>query len=472
MTSPPERIIASRRDLISPIQTGFSSLLHKVEAEGGCGVIGTASTQPIEGRHFFTALYQMRNRGNGKGGGIAVAGLDAKSLGVSEKILEGDYLLQIAYTSPALLSKVETEFVRPLFDIDHQEAINTVDDFHSIGLEVRPPDVKRYFVRVQESVSDEFARTHGLDGMPKEDIEDELVYRNTYQLNRKFYSPSGAEQAFVLSHGKNMLIFKVVGRGEQVIRYYKLEEFTGHVWIGHHRYPTKGRVWHPGGAHPFIGMHEALVHNGDFANYASICEYLKQRNIEPLFLTDTEVSVLLFDLWNRVYRAPLEYVLEAMAPTTERDFEMLPEEKKPIYQTIQSSTIHGSPDGPWFFIIARNDTRSREFQLIGITDTSMLRPQVFALQEGHNSIGLIASEKQAIDALLRSLHEDGKVPTPIADRYWNARGGSYTDGGAFIFSIRIDDGKPRLLCKNKFGRMIATTPTQQHRRGLNDASNA
>ena len=32
---------------------------------------------------------------------------------------------------------------------------------------------------------------------------------------------------------------------------------------------------------------------------------------------------------------------------------------------------------------------------MGITDTAMLRPQVFALQEGDASIGLIASEKQA-----------------------------------------------------------------------------
>ncbi len=63
--------------------------------------------------------------------------------------------------------------------------------------------------------------------------------------------------------------------------YYKLEDFKAHVWIAHQRYPTKGRVWHPGGAHPFVGINEALVHNGDFANYHSVCEYLRQRNIKP-----------------------------------------------------------------------------------------------------------------------------------------------------------------------------------------------
>ncbi len=121
-----------------------------------------------------------------------------------------------------------------------------------------------------------------------------------------------------------MMILKIVGYAEQVAQYYRLEDFKAHVWIAHQRYPTKGRVWHPGGAHPFIGMDEALVHNGDFANYYSVSEYLYQRNVVPLFLTDTEVSVLVFDLLNRVYGYPLEYIIESLAPTTEMDFDHLP----------------------------------------------------------------------------------------------------------------------------------------------------
>ena len=101
----------------------------------------------------------------------------------------------------------------------------------------------------------------------------------------------------------------------------------------------------------------------------------------PLFLTDTEVSVQVFDLMNRVYGYPLEYIIEALAPTGEMDFDHLPEEKQRIYRQIQAAHIHGSPDGPWFFIIARDHVGHKEFQLIGITDTAMLRPQVFALAE-------------------------------------------------------------------------------------------
>ena len=130
---------------------------------------------------------------------------------------------------------------------------------------------------------------------------------------------------------------------------------------------------------------------------------------------------------------------------------MLPAKRQEIYRLIQATHIHGSPDGPWFFIIARNDPEHQRYQLIGITDTSMLRPQVFALQEGEVQIGLICSEKQAIDATLSSLAQEDPRFCPVADHYWNARGGSYTDGGAYIFSLEPKNGHHVLTCYDKFG---------------------
>jgi glutamate synthase domain-containing protein 3 len=86
----------------------------------------------------------------------------------------------------------------------------------------------------------------------------------------------------------------------------------------------------------------------------------------------------------------------------------------------------------------------------------MLRPQVFALSDsGDVQIGLICSEKQAIDATLRSLAAEDSRFCPVADKYWNARGGSSTDGGAFIFTITPDqDGRDRLTCTDKFGNAV------------------
>jgi glutamate synthase domain-containing protein 1/glutamate synthase domain-containing protein 3 len=460
MTSPAEiveKLIRSRECLV-PVRA--QPPLRKGEAEGGCGVIGIACSEKIAGRHLLQSLQQMRNRGNGKGGGIAAAGLVAEELGVTREILENDYLLSVAYLDPATRAEVERTSIAPIFDVDSVFAVPRLDSAQS-ALEVRPPEVVLYFVRVKTGAVDEFQEENNLQlsadsGLSTSRIEDEIVYQNSFRLNRAFYASEGEKRAFVLSHGKNLLVLKMVGYGDDVVRYYQLENFHAHVWIGHHRYPTKGRVWHPGGAHPFSGLHEALVHNGDFANYASICEHLAQRNIYPLFLTDTEVSVLLFDLLHRTYGYPLEYVFEALAPTTERDFTLLPEQKQRIYRHLQTTHIHGSPDGPWFFLLAQSASAEHAFRLIGITDTSMLRPQVFALQQGDISIGFAASEKQAIDAALESLsHEDGRFWSR-ADLYWNARGGSHTDGGAFVFSVRENgNGSGGFSCTDKFGRPIS-----------------
>jgi len=438
--------------------------IHKSEVEGGCGVVGFASTVPVRGKHIFEPSIQMHNRGNGKGGGIAAVDLSHEDLGVSRSILEDDYLLLIALLDPEARSEIEEEFITPLMNVDKSERMPTVSDYRNIeGLETKPPDVWRYFVRVKGDALDGFIRETKLEDIDRRKAEDEFIYQNSFKINTKFYASLGEKRAFVLSHGRNMMILKVVGYAEDIVRYYKLEDFRAHVWIAHQRYPTKGRVWHPGGAHPFMGMHEALVHNGDFANYHSVVEYLEQRGRHPLFLTDTEVSVLLFDLLNRRYNYPLEYIIEAMAPTTELDFDMLPPEKQKIYHALQTMHIHGSPDGPWFFIIARNEPYDNYFQLIGITDTSMLRPQVFALVEGGDvQIGLIGSEKQAIDATLKSLSEEDKRFPFVADKYWNARGGSYTDGGAFIFTIRGDEKKKSLVCTNKFGEVVKTPEYQTH----------
>ena len=468
-----DRIIASRRGLVKglpPIPR------EKASEEGGCGVVGFASSVPVQGRHIFEPSIQMHNRGNGKGGGIAAACLDPSQLGVDLATLRDDYILQIALLDPEAENAVEQANITPFFKIDLKRKITPAADWQELGLPIKPPDIVRYLVRVKDAELDKFAREHNLSPSDRgsaalgpeararrefteaRGIEDEFVYQNSFRLNQRFYAALGEKQAFVMSHARNLMIFKIVGYAEQVVRYYGLEDLLAQVWIAHQRYPTKGRVWHPAGSHPFIGMNEALVHNGDFANYFSVCEYLKQHNISPQFLTDTEVSVQLFDLWRRVYQYPFEYVIEALAPTTELDFDRLPPDKQRLYRALQAMHLHGSPDGPWFFIIAHSDPDADAYRLFGITDTAMLRPQVFALQEGEVSIGLVASEKQAIDATLHSLAGEDPRFRLVADRYWNARGGSHTDGGAFCFTVQKSNGACSVACADKFGRPITAPP--------------
>ena len=140
-----EALIASRQSL----KEGASLPNRQAEAEGGCGVIGMASSVPISGRHLLQALGQMRNRGNGKGGGAAVVGLDPDFFGVQPTILANDYLLAIAYLDDLVRPQVESTFIEPTFIVDGAFQLPTLAEFRSLpGLEIRPPDVWCYFVRV------------------------------------------------------------------------------------------------------------------------------------------------------------------------------------------------------------------------------------------------------------------------------------------------------------------------------------
>jgi glutamate synthase domain-containing protein 1/glutamate synthase domain-containing protein 3 len=443
----------SRKRLVTGIA---SAPAMKGEEEGGCGVVGFCCSEPVAARHIYEPSKQMHNRGNGKGGGIAALGLIPEQIGVTKEIIESCYMLHIAFLDPGIRPELERKYITSYFDVIHSQKLATVEDWTSVpDLEVKPPDVWRYLVKVKSDILNTFISSNSLQGLSRDEAEAEFINQNSIKLNQEFYASLGEQKGFVMSQGKDIMILKVVGYAEAITKYYKISDLKAHIWIAHQRFPTKGRVWHPGGAHPFGAINTALVHNGDFANYASVCEYLSQRHIYPQFLTDTEVSVQIFDLLKRTYNYPLEYIIEAMAPTSELDFDKLPKEKQLIYRKIQAAHIHGSPDGPWFFIIARSIPEAKKFQLMGITDTAMLRPQVFAFSDGEVQVGLIGSEKQAIDATLLSLSKDDSRICPIADRYWNARGGSYNDGGAFIFELnKSANGRIRITCTDKFGAPV------------------
>ena len=111
-----------------------------------------------------------------------------------------------------------------------------------------------YFVDLKPEGIAAIQQKFNLAIAPLEALKEEVIYRISYLINQNFYAATGEKRAFVLSHGKNLLVLKMVGYGDDVVRYYQLENLLAHVFIGHHRYPTKGRVWHPGGAHPFIGF--------------------------------------------------------------------------------------------------------------------------------------------------------------------------------------------------------------------------
>jgi len=180
-------------------------------AEGGCGVIGIACNEQIAARHLLQALSQMRNRGNGKGGGIAAVGLIPEEFGVSKEVLEEDYLLTIAYLDPDVRQEVEEKSILGTYLVDHiREMPHIRDRLELDDLDIQPPEVVNYFVRVRSDIYDKFVDDNNLDGAQKRLIEDEIVYQNSFALNKEFYASTGETRAFVLSHGKNMFVIFLI----------------------------------------------------------------------------------------------------------------------------------------------------------------------------------------------------------------------------------------------------------------------
>ncbi len=138
---------------------------QKSAEEGGCGVTGFIASVPVRGRHIYEPSIQMHNRGNGKGGGIAAVGLSAEDLGVSQDVLDTHYMLQVALLDPQARPEIEAAHIDPYLEVHKAEMLPTVDDYRDIeGLEVCPPDVSRYFVRVKKDALDRFIDTPSAPG--------------------------------------------------------------------------------------------------------------------------------------------------------------------------------------------------------------------------------------------------------------------------------------------------------------------
>jgi glutamate synthase domain-containing protein 1 len=166
----------------------------------------------------------MHNRGNGKGGGISAVGLVPEQLGVDRETLDDCYLVQVAYLRDSARAEVE-EYIHARYDVASSHQVSVSSDPELMArLEVRPPTVVRYFCRAKGAMLDKFIVENDLKDLERGDAEDEYVNQTSFCINLKHYGNS-AMAAFVMSQGRNMLIMKIVGYAEDVLRYYNMEEF-------------------------------------------------------------------------------------------------------------------------------------------------------------------------------------------------------------------------------------------------------
>ncbi|MBN1586548.1 MAG: hypothetical protein JW937_03860 [Candidatus Omnitrophica bacterium] len=304
----------------------------------------------------------------------------------------------------------------------------------------------------------------------------EKLYDSTHE------KPASLPEMFVASSMKDGGVWKVLGYAHDVPDYWDIPD--SFVQIGHQRYPTVFSL-HPGGAHPFAELLDALIHNGDFATYVANVAHWMVYGRSPSFGTDTEAASIAYHILKHTLGYMPHIVFEALAPTTGLDLERLQRispELAEQFEALAETHIAGSPDGPWFFIIGSegwDEHGKPTYELTGVTDTSVLRPSVFTVWQFEDiSIAMIGSEFQAMMEAAQQLYEDGVIPTPIPDNITIVRGGSVelkvvsegtpgayeiadglfvraADGGTRSFVIEESPtGKKDFVIKDKFGEIV------------------
>lgn len=327
---------------------------------------GTAAILDRKGRRFngedvTRAMASMRERGNGLGAGFVAYGIYPEHADL--------YCLHIMATDREGLARV-TEHLPRVCEVVHDEAIPTR---HTATI-CDEPVLWRYFVRVRESDNP------SQNGQSEEDYMVELVMF----INQRI------EGAYVASSGKNMGVFKGVGYPEPIAEFYRLEDYQGHLWISHTRFPTNTGGWW-GGAHPFGLLEWSIVHNGELSSYGVNKRYVEAFGYACTLFTDSEVINYMFDLLCRKHALSVELAALAMAPPEWEDVDRETDPEKKTFLTVMRNTYAGALlNGP-FAVIA-----GREAGMVGFCDRLKLRP-LTAAEKGDRAY--LASEEAAIWAV-------------------------------------------------------------------------
>ena len=94
----------------------------------------------------------------------------------------------------------------------------------------------------------------------------------------------------LVGYGKSIEVFKQVGDPSEVVKKFKLNDYSGSHAIGHTRMATESAIT-TDGSHPYsTGEDECLVHNGSLSNHNNLRRNLKKNGIKFKSENDTEVA--------------------------------------------------------------------------------------------------------------------------------------------------------------------------------------
>ncbi|MCV7029183.1 glutamine amidotransferase [Mycobacterium sherrisii] len=96
--------------------------------------------------------------------------------------------------------------------------------------------------------------------------------------------------AVIAGFGQDFAVLKGVGRPRDLVQRWGLTAAQGWQGVGHTRMATESAV-NPSGCHPYaVGPNQCLVHNGSFANHASIRRDLQRGGVHFDSENDSEVG--------------------------------------------------------------------------------------------------------------------------------------------------------------------------------------
>jgi len=97
-------------------------------------------------------------------------------------------------------------------------------------------------------------------------------------------------QALIAGFGSDMAVLKGVGHPRELTDGWGLTKAQGWQGVGHTRMATESAVT-PAGCHPYaVGPEQCMVHNGSFANHATIRRKLRAAGVRFDSENDTEVG--------------------------------------------------------------------------------------------------------------------------------------------------------------------------------------
>lgn len=346
----------------------------EIRIPSGCAVSSMFSKKgnKFTAEKMIKSIAVMHDRSNGLGGGFAGYGIYPE--------YKDYYAFHIFYDHHTARTECE-KFLNEHFDMINLSKIPTRQHKNITDA----PLIWRYFVTPHHTKLEQSQ----LD-------EDEYTVRCVNKVN------SFIDGAYIFSSGKNMGCFKAVGYPEDVGEFYKLDEYEGHLWTVHGRYPTNTPGWW-GGAHPFSLLDFSVIHNGEISSYDANRRAIEMYGYKCNLKTDTEVISYMFDYLYRKQGLTLEEISHVIAAPFWSTIEKMDDKKREEYTYLRNTFSSLLINGPFSIIVGFKDG------VMALNDRLKLRSLVAAEKD---DIVYFSSEESAI----RVIEEN-------PDRVWYPKGG-------------------------------------------------